>query len=141
AADTANQVHFGLSYAFGEEPMLVFEKMPKWFATIMEKMIPNKEMALFFQKFMTIMEIAIALAIIVGLFTWLANAATIALTISFCLSVMFYWVNIWFIFVAIALMNGSGRSFGLDRWVIPWVQRTLGKWWYGKPRARYGEKA
>ena len=41
--------------------------------------------------------------------------ATIGLTIAFCLSGMFYWVNIWFIFVAFALMNGSGRAVGLDR--------------------------
>lgn len=53
---------------------------------------------------------------------------------------MFYWVNIWFIFVAFALMNGSGRAVGLDRWVIPWIQRKLGKAWYGTPKARYGGK-
>ena len=87
--------------------MLVFDHMPKWFASLMEFMVPNREVALFFQKFMTIFEILIALAIIVGLFTWLANATTIALVVAFCLSGMFYWVNIWFIPVAFALMNGS----------------------------------
>ena len=103
-------------------------------------MIPNREVALFMQKFMTIVEVCIALALIAGLFTWLSSAATIGLTIAFCLSGMFYWVNIWFIFVAFALMNGSGRAVGLDRWVIPWIQRKLGKAWYGTPKARYGGK-
>ena len=50
---------------------------------------------------------------------------------------MFYWVNIWFIPVAIALMNGSGRSFGLDKWVQPWIQRWLTKIWYGQSRSIY----
>ena len=141
ATDTATQTaHFGLSYAYGEQPMQVFEKMPKWFESVMKFMMPNQDVALFMQKFMTIVEVLIALALIAGLFTWLSSAATIGLTIAFCLSGMFYWVNIWFIFVAFALMNGSGRAVGLDRWVIPWIQRTLGKWWYGTPKARYGSK-
>lgn len=140
-ADAATQAaHFGLSYAYGETPMQVFDHMPKWFESVMKFMMPNQEVALFMQKFMTIVEVCIALALIAGLFTWLSSAATIGLTISFCLSGMFYWVNIWFIFVAFALMNGSGRAVGLDRWVIPWIQRKLGKAWYGTPKARYGGK-
>lgn len=135
----ATATHFGFSYAFGENPMPVFEKMPHWFANIMEVMMPNRDVALFMQKFMTFVEIGIALALIFGLFTWLASAATIGLTVVFCLSGMFYWVNIWFIFVAFALMNGSGRALGLDRWVIPWIQRKTGKWWYGTPRSIYGK--
>lgn len=140
-ADAATQAaHFGLSYAYGETPMQVVDHMPKWFESVMKFMMPNQEVALFMQKFMTIVEVCIALALIAGLFTWLSSAATIGLTIAFCLSGMFYWVNIWFIFVAFALMNGSGRAVGLDRWVIPWIQRKLGKAWYGTPKARYGGK-
>ena len=140
-ADAATQAaHFGLSYAYGETPMQVFDHMPKWFESVMKFMMPNQEVALFMQKFMTIVEVCIALALIAGLFTWLSSAATIGLTIAFCLSGMFYWVNIWFIFVAFALMNGSGRAVGLDRWVIPWIQRILGKAWHGTPKARYGGK-
>lgn len=140
-ADAATQAaHFGLSYAYGETPMQVFDHMPKWFESVMKFMMPNQEVALFMQKFMTIVEVCIALALIAGLFTWVSSAATIGLTIAFCLSGMFYWVNIWFIFVAFALMNGSGRAVGLDRWVIPWIQRKLGKAWYGTPKARYGGK-
>ncbi|HCT3557077.1 TPA: NAD(P)/FAD-dependent oxidoreductase [Enterococcus faecalis] len=140
-ADAATQAaHFGLSYAYDETPMQVFDHMPKWFESVMKFMMPNQEVALFMQKFMTIVEVCIALALIAGLFTWLSSAATIGLTIAFCLSGMFYWVNIWFIFVAFALMNGSGRAVGLDRWVIPWIQRKLGKAWYGTPKARYGGK-
>lgn len=140
AAQVAQQAHFGFSYAYGEQPMQVLDHMPKWFESIMKVMMPNKEVALFFQKFMTVFEICIALALIVGLFTWLASATTIALVVTFCLSGMFFWVNIWFIPVAFALMNGSGRAFGLDHWVVPWIQRTLGRWWYGDVKSRYGTK-
>lgn len=139
ATETVKSV-FGLSYAYGSEPMMVFEKMPKWFASVMEFMMPNKEVALFMQKFMTIAEILIALAIIFGLFSWLANASTIALVAAFCLSGMFYWVNMWFIPVAFALMNGSGRALGLDKWVQPWIQRKLSKWWYGDVKSLYGKR-
>lgn len=130
---------FGLSYAYGEEPMPVLDSAPDWFNSLMQVFMPNMEVALFFQKFMVFFELALAACLIVGLFTWLSSAVTIVLVITFCLSGMFYWVNIWFIFVAFALMNGSGRAFGLDKWVIPWIQRTLGKWWYGVPKSRYGE--
>ena len=140
ASETVEDVSkavFGLNNVYGEEPMMVLKEMPGWFAKIMEFMIPNVEVALFFQKFMTLVEIAIGLAIIFGLFTWLANAATVALVVSFCLSGMFYWVNMWFVPVAISLMNGSGRAFGLDYYVIPWISNKLGKWWYGDIKSIY----
>lgn len=141
AGEAATQAaHFGLSYAYGEEPMAVIDKSPAWFTKMMQVIMPNNDVAMFFQKFMVFFEIALALALIAGLFTWLCSATTIVLVIMFCLSGMFYWVNIWFIFVAFALMNGSGRAIGLDRWVIPWLQKTLGNWWYGKPKSQYGSK-
>ncbi|MFZ2671321.1 MAG: NAD(P)/FAD-dependent oxidoreductase [Enterococcus aquimarinus] len=131
---------FGLSYAYGETPMAVLDSAPEWFSNIMKIMMPNMEVAMFFQKMMVFVEIGIALALMAGLFTWLMSASTIALVVTFCLSGMFFWVNIWFIPVSFALMNGSGRAVGLDRWVIPWLQKTLGKWWYGTPKSMYGQK-
>ena len=139
-AAATQAAHFGLSYAYGEQPMVVIEKSPDWFTKVMQFIMPNNDVAMFFQKFMVFFEIALALALMAGLFTWLVNATTIVLVLTFCMSGMFYWVNIWFIPVAFALMNGSGRAVGLDRWVIPWLQRTLGKWWYGTPRSLYGKK-
>lgn len=137
AEEVASNPVFSLNYAYGEEPMMVLSEMPGWLEGIVQFMIPNVEVALFFQKFMTIVELLIGLAIIFGLFTWLASAATIALTFTFILSGMFYWVNMWFIPVAIALMNGSGRAFGLDYYVIPWIQKKLGRWWYGDIKSIY----
>ena len=104
----------------------------------MQIMIPNVEVAHLMQKVMSFVELAIGLAIMAGFLTWIVNAVTVGLVATFCLSGMFYWVNMWFVPAAIALMNGSGRAFGLDYYFIPWFQRTAGKWWYGKSKAIYG---
>ncbi|WP_203633799.1 NAD(P)/FAD-dependent oxidoreductase [Lacticaseibacillus suibinensis] len=139
-ATTAKAVKsvFSLSYQYGKEPMMVFEKMPNWMYSITKAMIPNQDVAFFMQKTMTVIEILIGLALVAGLFTWLSGATSVMFTAIFCLSGMFYWVNIWMIPMAIAVMNGSGRAFGLDKWVLPYLQKTFGKWWYGKPKALYG---
>lgn len=137
AETTKSTAEFGLSYSFGHEPMAVLEKVPHWLKPLFKFMIPNEDVALFMQKFMSVVEVALALALIVGAFTWLASAATAALTVMFVLSGMFYWVNIWFLFVALALMNGSGRAFGLDKWLQPWLQKHFFKWWYGKSKSIY----
>ncbi|MFU2206507.1 NAD(P)/FAD-dependent oxidoreductase [Streptococcus pluranimalium] len=135
-AETGHQI-FSLSYAYGEEPMQVLKEMPDWFAAIMKFMLPNQEVALFIQKMMTCLEIAIGLALIVGAFVWLVSAVTAAFVVMFSLSGMFFWVNVWFIPVAIALMAGAGRSFGLDYWIMPWLGRLLDKFIYGKPKHLY----
>ncbi|MBZ6526720.1 FAD-dependent oxidoreductase [Aerococcaceae bacterium DSM 111021] len=135
-AAVAEQI-FSLNYVYGEEPMLVFDGMPNWFATIMEFMMPNQDIALFMQKMMSIVELGIGLALIAGLFTFLVSGLTIVLVATFCLSGMFVWVNMWFIPVAIALMLGAGRSFGLDYYVMPWLGKLFDGWIWGKPKHIY----
>ncbi|MBS4462594.1 FAD-dependent oxidoreductase [Aerococcaceae bacterium zg-B36] len=130
---------FSLNYVYGEEPMLVLDRMPNWFGSIMKFMMPNVEVALFMQRFMSIVEILIGLALIAGVFTWLVSAATVALVVMFSLSGMFVWVNVWFVPVAIALMNGSGRVFGLDYWIMPWLGKLFDHWLYGKPKHIYSD--
>ena len=129
---------FGFNYSYGEQPMMVLDKMPDWFASIMQIMIPNVEVAHVMQTIMSFVELAIGLAIMAGFLTWIVNAVTVGLVTTFVLSGMFYWVNMWFIPAAIALMNGSGRAFGLDYYFIPWFQKTAGKWWYGTSKHIYG---
>ncbi|WP_025728839.1 FAD-dependent oxidoreductase [Atopobacter phocae] len=140
AVQEAGKPIFGLSYAYGEEPMMVFSKMPKWFEAIMKVMMPHQDMALFMQKFMTLVEIGIGLCLIVGLFVWLTSAATVGFVVMFSLSGMFYWANVWFVPVAIALMAGAGRTFGLDYYVMPWIGKRLSQWWYGKTNHIYPTK-
>ena len=138
ATEAVNEV-FSLNYAFGEDPMLVIKDMPDWFASIMKFMMPNRDVAFFMQKFMSVLEVAIGLALIVGLFTWLVSAGTVAMVAMFCLSGMFYWVNMWFVPVAIALMAGAGKTFGLDYYVMPWLGRLLDRWIWGQPKHLYQE--
>lgn len=136
ATEVANTV-FSLNYVYGEEPMLVFDSMPGWFASIMEFMMPNQDVALFMQKMMSLVELGIGLCLMAGLFTWLVSAVTIALVAMFCLSGMFVWVNLWFVPAALAIMNGAGKAFGLDHWVLPWLGKILDKWAYGTPKHIY----
>ncbi|MCF6166775.1 NADH dehydrogenase [Furfurilactobacillus rossiae] len=135
---TANPTMFSLSYDYGHDPQMVFSKMPHWFQAVTQVFVPNQQTAFFMQKFMTIIEIFIGVCLVLGLFTWVMSAASAAMVVVFSLSGMFYWVNMWIFFVAIACMNGSGRAFGLDKWVVPYLQRVFGKWRYGTPKALYG---
>ncbi|PXW88452.1 NADH dehydrogenase FAD-containing subunit [Streptohalobacillus salinus] len=117
------------------EPIL--SEMPFWFEWIMRIMVPTEGIALFAQKAMVFVEIGIGLALIAGLFTWLASAASAAFLVMFTLTAMLGWDKVWALPASIALLNGSGRTFGLDYWVIPFIQTKLSKWWYGEPQAIY----
>ncbi len=79
------------------------------------------------------LEIILGALIFFGLFTWCANLIMIVLFFS----AMLTWPTTWVLFVALQLMNGSGRSFGLDYWFVPWLQRTWGKSRYGVPQSIY----
>ncbi|MFC4652824.1 FAD-dependent oxidoreductase [Lactococcus nasutitermitis] len=131
----------GLSYDYGTTPNPITNGVPHWMQAMMKIFMPNTQtgfdIALFLQKTMSIVELLLALAILSGTFTWIASAATAGLTLMFATTGMLTWVGLWYIPVAIALMAGAGRAFGLDRWIQPWLQKILGKLWYGKPRSIY----
>lgn len=88
--------------------------------------------AMLFQTAVVLMEIGIGLALIAGLFTFLASAASIGLAANFVLSAMAGYDILWYVFAAIVLMGGAGRSFGLDHYMIPWIK----KWWANTKFAR-----
>jgi NADH dehydrogenase len=85
-----------------------------------------------FQTMIVVMEIGIGLALFGGCFTWLAAAASIGMCLVFTLSGMFAWNQLWFVFAAILMLGGLGRSFGIDYWLIPAIKR----WWNGTRFAR-----
>ncbi len=68
-----------------------------------------------------IWELILGCLIFFGLATWCANFIVIICFFIFLHS----WATVWVLFVAFALMNGSGRSFGLDLWFVPWLQKNL----------------
>lgn len=120
----------GASQTASIGPAPILTQPPAIYQWFMDTIVtPN---AMLFQSSVVIMEILIGLALIAGLFTFLASLASIGLAANFILSAMAGYDILWFVFAAIALMGGSGRSFGLDHYVIPWIK----KWWMGTKLAR-----
>ena len=117
------------------EPIL--SSMPGWFEWLMQIMLPTPEVAIFMQKMVVFIELALGLAILFGLFTWLASAGSAAFLGVFILSAMLGWDKFWALPASIACMNGAGRSLGLDYWVMPFLGEKLGRWWYGEQKSIY----
>jgi len=104
-------------------PEPILKQPPRIFQWFMDTFIePN---AYLFQASVVLMEIAIGLALIAGLFTVLASLGSIFLCFNFILSAMAGTEILWYIFAGIALFGGAGRAFGLDYYVIPWLKH----WW------------
>lgn len=117
----------------------ILSKMPGWFEWLMQIMVPTPEVAVFMQRMMVCIELLIGLALLFGLFTWLSSFISFGSLMIFMFTAMLGWDKAWAIVASIALMNGAGRTLGLDYWVIPYLQRKLGNWWYGKERAIYND--
>ncbi|MCH3963762.1 MAG: FAD-dependent oxidoreductase [Clostridium sp.] len=110
----------------------IFNHIPDFYNWIMNIFIPNQTAALWFQRTVVIAEILIGLALIAGFLTFLASAASVFLVINFVLSAMAGWETLWYIFGAIALMGGAGRTFGMDYFIIPWIRDKISNWRFGK---------
>jgi NADH dehydrogenase len=99
-----------------KRPLVIYE----WF---MDAVIaPNHYL---FQLGLVLMEIAIGLALIAGLFTVLASLGSLFLCVNFIVSAMAGKEIFWHIFAGLALLGGAGRAFGLDYYVMPWLKN----WW------------
>ncbi len=123
-------------------PVPILEHMPKFYEAIMKIMIPNADVAVWFQRMVVLLELGIGLCLLAGLFTFLASAASIFMGFNFIFSAMGEWSILWYIFSAIALMQGAGRTFGLDYYVMPWITKKVGNYWLGKkvPVYKQGQK-
>lgn len=115
----------------------ILGQSPAWFEAIMRIMLPTPEFTVFMQRTMVFLEIAIGLAILVGLFTWISSVVSTGFLVMFLFTAMLGWDKVWALPASIALMNGAGRSLGLDYYVVPWLQKTVGRWWYGDVRSIY----
>ncbi|QCX34717.1 6-phosphogluconate dehydrogenase [Caloramator sp. E03] len=78
-----------------------------------------------FQTCMVIGEILVGLCLIVGLFTALASIISIAMGTMIWASGMAPSEMLWYLSAGIALIGGSGSTFGLDYYVLP----VLKNWW------------
>ena len=77
----------------------------------------------FFQAAIVLAEIGIGLALIGGLFTFIAAVVSIGLSLMFIIGAMAGREVLWYIAASIVMLGGAGRAFGLDHWVMPWLQR------------------
>lgn len=122
AADTVSQATQAASQAAtGPTPLL--SAPPAFYKWFMNTFVAPH--AFLFQAMVVLAEVGIGLALIAGLFTCLASLGSVFLALNFILSAMADKSILWYIFAAIALMGGAGRSFGLDYYVIPWLKN----WW------------
>ena len=85
-----------------------------------------------FSTVMMVFELAIGIALISGLFTWLAALGSIVISLIFIVSGVFAWNQLWIVFAAFLMLGGAGRCLGLDYWVMPALTRK----WNGTKFAR-----
>ena len=107
------------------EPLIPALGIYTWFAETVLSASPA--LAFILQVVVVLAEVAIGLALVGGLFTFIAAGVSILLGVMFIAS---GWGNpelLWYIFAAIVMFGGAGRGFGLDHYVMPWLQR----WWQG----------
>ena len=80
-------------------------------------------MASVFQTGMVIMEILVGLALIAGLFTMVSSVASIAMGGMIWASGSAPVEMLWYMAAGVALIAGSGSTFGLDYYVLPWLKK------------------
>lgn len=78
---------------------------------------------MFMQITIVVMEILIGLALIGGLFTFPASAASLVLQFMFVCTTGLYLNTFWMIFAGAAVLIGGGRAFGLDYYAMPWLKK------------------
>ena len=101
--------------------------------SMLDKFVLNSDgMMLFMQTFIVVMEILIGLALIGGLFTFLASGMSIILQFMFLSSTGLYLNTMWMLFAGFATLIASGQTIGLDYYVIPAIK----KWWVKIPFVR-----
>jgi NADH dehydrogenase len=97
--------------------------------------LASESMQLFMQSFIVVAEILIGLALIGGLFTFVAAGFSIVLQAMFMLTTGLYLTTFWMVFAAIAVLIGGGSTLGLDYYAMPvlkdkWSKTKFGRKWY-----------
>lgn len=82
---------------------------------------------IFFQNMILFSEIAIGLALIGGLFTFLAAGYSLVLLAMFLMMNGLYFGQLWMIAAALAVLIGGGSTLGLDYYVLPWLKKQWKK--------------
>lgn len=98
-----------------------------WF--LRNVVLANEGVAMFFQVLVVILEIGIGLMLLGGALSFIASAVSLGLLAMFVTSTGLYMGTWWMVFASIAVMGGAGRAFGLDYYLIPWLNNIWESWW------------
>ena len=98
-----------------------------WF--LRNVVLANDGISMFFQILVVILEIGIGLMFLGGAFNFIASIVSFSLMIMFATSTGLYQESWWMFFASIAVMGGAGRAFGLDYYLIPYMNNTWEFYW------------
>ena len=90
-----------------------------WF--LQNIVLANDATAMFFQVLVVILEIAVGLMLLGGAFNFIGSVISFGLMMMFLTSTGLYEKSWWMVFASIATMGGAGRGFGLDYYLLPWL--------------------
>jgi NADH dehydrogenase len=124
------------------EPLIEALGIWTWFAENILSASPG--LAFIMQSGVVLAQVAIGLALIGGVFTFLAAGVSILMGIAFIAS---GWGNpelLWYLFASLVMLGGAGRAFGLDHYIMPalhrfWNRRKIAHKTYlytGEPRLK-----
>lgn len=94
-----------------------------------------------FQINVVLAEILIGLALISGTLTFLVSLASVGLSFSFIMTTGMYERSWWMIFAAIACMGGAGRAFGVDYYLIPYLNNVWEYYWKNRRLRLFFDRA
>ncbi len=98
-----------------------------WF--MQNVVLASDGMAMFFQVLVVILELLFGLMLMGGAFTFIASVGSLGLLVMFLTSTGLYELSWWMLFASFVTLGGSGRGFGLDYWLIPWVTNIWDSFW------------
>jgi len=94
--------------------------------------LANDGIAMFFQVMVVVLEVLVGLMLIGGAFTFIGSLISFGLMMMFMSSTGIYEKSWWMLFASIATMGGAGRAFGLDYYLIPYLNNVWESFWKNK---------
>ncbi len=98
-----------------------------WF--LQNVVLASDGVAMFFQVLVVILELLIGLLLLGGAFNFVGSVISLGLLTMFITSTGLYEKSWWMLFASIAVMGGAGRAFGLDYYLIPYLNNVWENLW------------
>ena len=98
-----------------------------WF--LQNVVLANDGVAMFFQILVVVLEILVGLMLLGGALTFIGSIISLGLIIMFMSSTGLYEKSWWMLFASIATMGGAGRAFGLDYYLLPYLNNVWENFW------------